>query len=40
MQTHKDEEIGVVIVFHSGDDVIRTGMADIILILFESLADV
>jgi hypothetical protein len=40
MQTHENEEVGAVIVFNSGDDVVRTGMADIISTLSESLADV
>src|SRR5688500_9781325 len=30
MQTHKDKKIRAVIVFNSGDDVVRAGMADII----------
>jgi hypothetical protein len=38
MQTHKDEEIGALIGFDGGDDVIRTGVADIVLARFESLA--
>ena len=40
MQTHEDEEIGAVIVFDSGNNVVRTGMADIVFALFESLTDV
>src|SRR4030095_17051209 len=40
MQPHKNEEIGAVTVFNSGDVVVRAGIADVILPLFESVADV
>jgi hypothetical protein len=40
MEAHEDKKIGAVIVFDIGDDVIRTGMADIAPAVFKSLANV